>query len=50
MYFRWSINLIQSRTARFILMLKVQVEKWIRFGTYVSIMWLKDSTEKVSRH
>lgn len=38
----------QSNTPRFIL--KVLVEKWIRFGMYVSIIWLKDSTEYVSRH
>jgi len=42
--------LTQSRTARLIFILNVRVEKCIRFGTYVSIMWLKDSTEKVSRH
>ena len=40
----------QSITAKDILITKVRVPKWILFGRYDKSWWLKDSTQKVSRH
>ena len=49
MYMMYTV-LTQSKTAKFIRMMKVLVPKCIRLGVYVKSWWLKDSTQNVSRH